>query len=283
MQRRLALCVSVVCAAAALSSACGSSTSLASQLAPSGSTTVSSLTIAVNPPSVGAGIQASATATFSNGSTTPVASGFTSDTPSVATVTGGGAVTGVAIGDATISVDYQGMRASKKIHVLPSYSGTFVGTYIVNTCTESGGFVNADPTLDFCAAFTTGRVLQTAVQNTQSADLTTLTGLFLLGGLQGSGSGTVSPTGTLTYTGAVVVGTTRMDFRNWTATSPTPGRITGSFDMVWGDSATAGSGIVTCTGMDMTRQASASAISATPSLTPFHLSWQSLLGRIRLQ
>ena len=83
--------------------------------------------------------------------------------------------------------------------------------------------------------------------------MTTLTGLFLLGGLQGSGSGTISAAGTLSYTGVVVAGTSRMDFRNWTATSPAPGRITGSFDMVWIDSASPGTGIVTCKNMDMTR------------------------------
>lgn len=279
MERRGALLFAAVCVSAALASACGSSNSLASQLAPSGSTTLASLTIAVNPPSVGGGIQASATATFSNGSTTPVASGFTSDTPSVATVTGGGAVTGVAIGDATISVDYQGMRASKKIHVLPSYNGIFVGTYLVGTCVATGNFHNDDPAQDFCTEFTAGRALSVLVQNTQSNDLTTLTGLFALGGAQGSGTGAISQTGTLTYTGSVVAGTTRMDFRNFTAISPAPGRVTGSFDMVWTDSTITGSGVITCTNMDMTRQSSAASL---PVISlPFPTDLRSMvLGRI---
>jgi hypothetical protein len=264
MQHRLALWVSAVSCAAALSSACGSSSSLGSQLAPSG-VTVTSLAISVVTPSVGGGAQATATATFSNGSTSPVASGFGGDSPSVATVTSAGVVTGVAIGDVTIFVDYQGMRASKKVHVLPSYSGISVGTYMVDTCAATGGFVTTDPATNFCTEFTADRMLQIAMQNTQSADLTTVTGAFLLGGLQGTGSGTVSPTGTLTYSGAVILGSERMDFRNWTATSPSPGRMVGSFEMVFTDTAMAGQGVVTCKNMDMTRQVSALAFSSAPA------------------
>jgi hypothetical protein len=260
MDRRCALLAVTVCLGSALASACGSSPSLASQLAPSTTLTVTALSIALNTPSVGGSAPATALATFSNGSTTPVSSGFGSDTPSVATVTSAGQVTGVAIGDVTIFVDFQGQRASKKVHVLPSYNGLFTGTYAVGTCVGTGDFTNSDPAQNFCTEFTAGRVLSIAVQNAQSSDLTTLTGLFALGGAQGSGIGTISSTGTLTYTGAVVGGTTRMDFRNWTATSPTPGRITGAFDMVWTDSTLTGSATITCTNMDMTRQGSAASL-----------------------
>ena len=44
----------------------------------------------------------------------------------LATVTSAGAITGVSIGDVTISVDYQGFKASKKVRVLPNYGGVFV-------------------------------------------------------------------------------------------------------------------------------------------------------------
>ena len=279
MERRSALLVAAVCAGAAMASACGSSTTLASQLAPTAGVTLSSLTIAMNTPAVGGTVPATAIATFSNASTSAVTTGFTSDSPSVATVTSSGQVTGVAIGDVTISVDYQGQHASKKVHVLPSFNGIFSGTYVVGSCVDTGGFHNDDPAQDFCTDFTAGRVLSVAVQNTQSNDLTTLTGLFALGAAQGSGNGTISATGTLTYAGQVVSGTTRMDFRNWTAISPTPGRVTGSFDMVWTDSTVTGSGTITCTNMDMTRQGSAASLPLISLPAPTDLR-SMVLGRL---
>lgn len=257
MQRPLALWSGAACVFFALSASCGKSASLADQLKPSGTVTLTALAIAVNTPSVGGGVQATAVATFSNGSTSPVASGFGTDAPSVATVNSSGSVTGVSIGDVTIFVDYQGMRASKRVHVLPGYSGVFVGTYAVGTCVSTGGFFSTNPAENFCTDFSPGRMLQIAEQNTQSADLTTLTGLFALGGAQGTGTGTTSASGVLSYSGTFLAGTTRMEFRNFTATSPAPGRMAGSFDMLWTDSTVSGSGIVTCTNMDMTRQSSA--------------------------
>lgn len=255
-QRPLTLWFGAACVAAALTSACGKSPSLADQLSPSGSVTVTALSISFNTPSVGSGVQAIATATFSSGSTTPIASGFGTDTPSVATVSSSGGVTGVSIGDVTIFVDYQGMRASKRVRVLPGYGGTFAGTYAVGTCVATGGFASPDPAEHFCTEFTTGRQLSIAMQSAQSADLTTVTGQFALGNAVGTGAGTISSTGTLTYSGAIAFAgdTTRMDLRNWTATSPAPGRIAGSFEMVWTDSTVSGSGIITATNMDMVRQ-----------------------------
>lgn len=282
MQRRLALWVSVVSAAAALSSACGSSSSLGNALAPSGSVTLTSLTLTLNPPSVGSGVQAVATATFSNGSSTPIASGFGSDTPSVATVTSTGGVTGVSIGDVTIFVDFQGSRASKKIRVLPGYGGTFSGTYTVSGCSETGGFVSTDPVQDFCTG-TTGLVGGIALQNTQSADLTTLTGLFQLGSVVATGSGTVSASGVMTYSGGALINgtTTRVDFRNWTSTAPALGRIAGSFELLFTDSTLTGQGVLTCVNLDLTRTSSALAASSTVSSlrSASRPSWAPLISR----
>jgi len=153
------------------------------------------------------------------------------------------------------------MHASKKVHVLPSYSGTFVGTYSVTACSETGGFVSTNPDDDFCTGLV-GLTGSIAIQSTQPADLTTLTGLFQLGGVVGNGSGTVSPTGVLTYTGSATSGTTRLDFRNFSATSPAPGRIAGSFELVFTDSTLTGQGVITGSNLSMTRQASAAAISS---------------------
>lgn len=279
MQRPLAPWLGAAVLCTALASACGSSNSLGNQLSPSGGVSVTGLTLTFNTPTVGSGVQAIATATFSNGSTTPIASGFGTDTPAVATVSSTGGITGVSIGDVTIFVDYQGQRASKRVRVLPGYGGTFVGSYMVNTCVGTGGFVSADPAEDFCTVFTSGLVLSIAMQSSQSTDLTTLTGQFVLGNALGSGAGTISPAGVLTYSGAIAFtgDTARMDFRNFTATSPAPGRIAGSFEMVWTDSTVSGSGIVTCTNLDLVRQ---SAVLAPPS-TPQGI--RSVLRQLRLQ
>lgn len=242
----------VICVYAVVSSACGSKNSLASILAPTENATVKSLTLTMNSPALGGTVQAVAVATFSTGATAPVTTGFTSDAPAVASSTSAGRVTGVSIGDVTISVEYFGVRASKKVRVLPGYAGLFSGTYVVSSCVQTGGFAAEN----FCAPFTAGLVLPIDFSHDQSPDLTTLTGQFRLGTSIGNGTGVVSPSGLLTYTGALAGTTRRMDFRNWAATSPSPGRIVGSFEMVWTDSAVTGSGILTCLSMDMTRQGS---------------------------
>ena len=158
-------------------------------------------------------------------------------------------MTGMAIGDVTISVEYSGARASKRVRVLPSYAGLFSGTYVVSACAQTNGFAAEN----FCQPFTTGLSLPIDFSHDQSADLTMLTGQFRLGQAIGTGSGSIASSGALSYSGGFVGGTRRMDFRNFSATSPVPGRIAGSFDMVWTDSTVAGSGIVTCQNMDMKR------------------------------
>ena len=79
-------------------------------------------------------------ATLSSGTTVTLSSGYSSSNPNVATASAAGVITGVAIGDATISVDYQSFHAEKKIHVLPNYNGIFVGNYTIDTCVDSLGF-----------------------------------------------------------------------------------------------------------------------------------------------
>jgi hypothetical protein len=251
-----------VCLCSLWVSGCEKSPSLADQLSPSSGVTVESLTITVNPPPVGRTVQASARATFSNGASTAIAGGFVSDTPGVATATTGGLITGVAVGDVTISLDYSGAHASKTVHVLPAYDGIWAGTYVIDSCTQTEGFETAN----FCGPFTAGLSATIAFSSTQVADLTTITGQFALGSALGVGNGTVSPTGTLTYNGAITGTTTRMELRNFTAMSPSVGRMTGSFEQVWTDSATSGQALVVCRNLDVTRtSAPAAAALSTPS------------------
>jgi hypothetical protein len=250
MRRRVACSAFAALAfSAAFASACGSKTTLGSILSPTEGATLTSLTISMTTPPVGGTVQATAVAMFSTGGSAIVTTGFTSDTPGVATTTPAGLVTGVAIGDVTISVDYSGKRATKKVHVLPSYAGYFHGTYVVSACTQTDGFA----TENFCASYPSGTNLSIEFSHDQSADLATLTGQFRLFPLVGDGVGLVSPSGALSYTGAFVTGTRRMDFRKWAGTSPAPGHIIGSFEMVWTDSAVTGQAVMTATNMDMIR------------------------------
>lgn len=241
-----------VLGAAGVAVSCGGSSS--SPLAPGNVGTITGVTLTANPPGVGSTISAAATITLSTGSTFPVYTGFSSDTPSVATVTPAGVITGVSVGDATIAIDYQGFKASKKIRVLPSYTGTFYGTYTLDKCVDAGGYTGGNSCASTLPTVPLGSVLQLAVSNVQSADLTTMTGQFLLGTLLGNSTGTVSSSGALSYAGSVMSSSTwRMDFENFVGSSPSVGHISGRFDIVWTDTASAGSSRWSCTIVDLVR------------------------------
>jgi hypothetical protein len=278
MERRSALLVAMVCLGGAFASACGGSKSLASQLAPSGSVTLTSVALTLNPPPVGSGAQATATATFSNGTVNPIASGFGTDTPSVATVTSTGGVAGLSIGDVTIFVDYQGMRATKKVRILPGYGGIFIGSYTIGSCAATGGFISTDPAQDFCTVFATGLTPGIAFNNIQSADLTTMTGQFILGGLQGgTGTGTISSAGLWNFAGTLPIGTGRVELRSLAATSPAVGKIAGSFQLVFTDTTLTGSGTVNAINLDATRQGSSAAMAISTAKRPASSDWRSLI------
>lgn len=251
MQTPLRLRLAVL-GTAIVASACGSS----SPLSPSAVGTITGITLAVNPPPVGASVSAVATVSLSTGTSVAVLSGFTSDTPSVATVTSAGVITGVSVGDVTISIDYQGFKASKKVRVLPNYSGTLLGNYTLDSCTDTGGYVGATACAGLAGNFPVGSTQPIGFLSTQSADLTSLTGQFqFLQAFVGNGSGTIASAGGLTYTGSLVSGSTwRMDFQNFTATSTSVGHVNGHFEMVWTDTTQTGSSVWSCTIVDLVRQ-----------------------------
>ena len=240
--------------------ACGSSSS-GLNLSPTTIGTITGVSLAVNPPGVGASVAATATVQLSTGSSAAVASGFTSDTPSVATVTTAGVITGVSIGDVTISIDYQGFKASKKVRVLPNYNGIYYGTYTIDSCTETGDFVP----LGYCAQLTSSATLPLAFNNAQSAELTTMAGQFAIGSLIGTATGAISSTGALTYAGAFVSGTSRIDLQNFTGSAPAVGQMAGHFEEVWTDSSITGQVFVSCTIHDMTRSSGGLSTSALPN------------------
>jgi hypothetical protein len=226
----------------ALAAACGSKPSLGSQLAPTANLTVASLALNANPPPVGGFSQASATATYSNGNTGAVVTGFSTDAPGIATANASGRLTGNAIGDVTVIVDYQGVRATKTLRVLPGYAGVYSGTYTVTSCEEAGEFTSQG----LCALLATQATLPIAFNTQQSADLTGVTGQFAIGQLIGAGEGVVAADGQLSYSGTFTAGTAHLALQDMRVTSTTPGQFTGTFRQVWTDDMLTGQTTVLC-------------------------------------
>jgi hypothetical protein len=244
---------------AVVAAACGSKSSLGSQLAPTANLTVASLALTANPPPVGGVTQASATATYSNGSTGAVVTGFSTDAASVATTNASGRLTGVGIGDVTVIVDYQGVRATKTVRVLPGYAGVFSGTYTVSSCEESGDFTSQG----VCAIVTAQPTLPIAFNTQQSADLTTVTGQFAIGQLVGNGEGTVAADGQFSYAGTFTTGTGHIALQDMRVTSTTPGQFSGTFRQVWTDDTLTGQATITCVMSTINRVGLAAAFDAS--------------------
>jgi hypothetical protein len=100
--------------------------------------TVSSLAITLGDMLlVGRTVNATATATMSNGQTQAVTSGWVSSATHVATVTDAGVVRGVGNGTSVITVNSGGQQASRTIRVAPDFDGRWSGVQIVTACRDS--------------------------------------------------------------------------------------------------------------------------------------------------
>jgi hypothetical protein len=86
----------------------------------------------------------SMSARSSNGSVVTTGGTWGSDAPSVATVEASGRVQVVGIGEATIYVDFQGVRATKRVRTTVNYAGTLDGGYQVTGCSETGAIAAQD-------------------------------------------------------------------------------------------------------------------------------------------
>ena len=153
--------------------ACGDSDSSGSPTSSSSTTTAVAVTVS-SPLRMGQTAQASGTETRSGGQTQPITSGWLSDAPAVATVTGAGLVTGVANGRATIYVVAGGRQGQQVVRVVPDYQGRWSGALLVTSCTETGIFAQTDFCDDFPAGFTSGYTLTLA----QSGELMTATASY---------------------------------------------------------------------------------------------------------
>jgi hypothetical protein len=131
------------------------------------SATTSAVTVTLTSPvRMGQTAQATATEMLSNGQTRSITSGWVSDAPAVATVTGAGLVTGVANGRATISVSAGGRQGQQVVRVMPDYHGQWSGVLRVTSCTETGIFAD----IDFCDDSPVGSTFRYALDLSQTGE-----------------------------------------------------------------------------------------------------------------
>lgn len=171
-----------------------------------------------------------ANATLSDGSSRSVQATWGSDTPSVATIDSTGRATGVAPGLATIYADYQGMRATRLLRVVPDYQGTWQGDWSVTGCVDEGDWTGV------CQLAPNGTVWALTLGITQTRD--SVTGTMDSYGdnvahTPGPVSGTIRQSGHLvvsgTYTNTIKGNLVETTISNWETITTDNERMTGRF------------------------------------------------------
>ena len=205
-----------------------------------------------------------ATVNLSNGTTQPLSGGaWSSDATAVATVGAAtGLVTTVGRGDVTISVDAQGIRGTKKITVVPNYQGAWIGTYVVNSCTNTGGFATGA----YCATiFPIGATLPVQFNLTQAGG--NITGQTALGGVVSGQFVTVAVAGGgLVFQATGMLPIAPFNFKidqAWQLNQVVAGTLTGTVTQTWTEPAVGGQMLVGATLLTTTRS-SAQPVSLRP-------------------
>lgn len=185
------------------------------------------------------------------------------DNPQVATVDQTtGRVTGVGNGRVTIWAENEGGRTTRLLRGMPSYAGSWQGTYALTGCQSTGDMAR----IGFCGNFFQGQVLNMQLQMSQTEDR--VTGSFAFGGNVGSlNASTVAENGVLPLTGLFTSsnGSIRMD--NARLESSTAGTITGHFDQIWSVSGASGFAILSSEVRNLTRTSGGPAFGLTaPSM-----------------
>jgi hypothetical protein len=207
---------------------------------PTGPSATRASAVTVTVPStliVGQPQQATASAAVAGGAAQSVASGFRSDVPAVASVTDAGMVTPVSNGLANIYVVYGGQQGTKQVRVVPGLQGSWRGSYVIRSCSQTGSF--AQPP-SFCDTFRVNAVLPVFITVSQTADR--LTGQFFLGTVEFPAfeapigpDGFAAPSSTRDANG---VQTTV----SWQITSPQASRLTGRHSQTWRIAGASGEG-----------------------------------------
>jgi hypothetical protein len=85
------------------------------------------------------------TATLRDGTSRPVTPTWTSTNPDVASVDSDGRLHGRAHGSTSLTAFYEGRIASKTVHVVNNYEGSWTGVYVIRACDQTGYFVAWEP------------------------------------------------------------------------------------------------------------------------------------------
>lgn len=153
------------------------------------------------------GVSASytATATFSDGTSRSVTPAWISSSPAVGSVDGDGHFDGRSHGSTTLTATYQSRSVSKTVQVVNNYSGTWMGSYVIRACSDSGDLTNHDGGWCLAGPGRVGTVSGITMRLVQSGtNLTEITGTL--------GSFEEAITGLVTADGRLILAGT---FREW--------------------------------------------------------------------
>lgn len=172
--------------------------------------------------------QYSLTATDTDGVSRAVRGVWTTHS-SIASVADG-LVRGVAPGTGAVSAEYGGMRVSRQLRVVPDYSGTWIGSFRIASCTESGlyvglGCVDAQLAADYQIVFVASQN-RTAVTATVEA----------FGGAPVQTTGPIDVPGGLSLSGASAFTISGLPFVfevvDWNTMASGTDQMTGRFTLV---------------------------------------------------
>jgi hypothetical protein len=186
-----------------------------------------------------------------------------------------GRVVGVGNGRVTIWAENEGGRTTRLLRGLPSFAGSWQGSYTITGCQSTGDIAS----IGFCRNFFQGQVLNMQLETTQSEDR--VTGAFAFGGNAGPlNPSTVAENGVLPLTGVFTSSTgasIRLD--NARLESTTAGTIVGHFDQTWGVSGASGFGILSCEIRNLTRTSGGPTLSlSVPSME--RVSFDEMIRRV---
>lgn len=155
------------------------------------------------------------------------------DNPEVATIDQTtGRVTGVGNGRVTIWAENEGGRTTRLLRGLPSFAGTWEGSWLIERCTATGTFV----TFDACAGVPVGRTAGLGLRFTQTDDRIA-PGMIVFGSALGStAAATVGDDGQVRMTASLnpLPGNPiRVNVEDLVLSSPSAGSLEGSLEQVW--------------------------------------------------
>jgi hypothetical protein len=158
------------------------------------------------PDAVLTGVSASyvVTATLADGTSRTVTAAWTSSNPAIASVDAAGRLEGRAHGSTTVTATFEGRSASKTVHVINNYGGTWEGSYVIRACAATGDLTNHDGGWCEAGPGRVGTVAGIRMQLVQrGTDLSEITGT--VGSFRESITGSVSPDGRLSLSGTLIV------------------------------------------------------------------------------